>query len=704
MNKETFHILRQDAHRAFCERRLGDSLAALKGMAECLGDGEMKESLQSLETDYSMMTDYMARGFRDERRKELYSRFLQRAVRIWAGVCRAFEVKEGLTLYATTWKTLEITRQNNTRTGALSDPKCTGRTLFDAVWTSPLWSESERENADTFLYEEGRSEEDKALLLSGVMMASFHCFDPMKICWLIDSAAHPSPILKARALTGAALVSLYHRQLLSLFSEVSEHWNRLKSVPQMDETLYSLQAQLLMSLETNHIDHKVREEILPEVMEQSRMMGKNRKNLNWDELQEELAKLGTNPEWEKREHILNDKMKQLAEMQQKGVDVFHGSFKMFKQNFPFFSVAANWFVPFTFNHPDLPENLRRNKMTGTIVNMAHLCDSDKYSLCLMLGTMPESFSQAGGMGTPEALQKMFEEQGLSSMEVPRKDTKECIRSYVPDLYRFFTLFNRRDMSINPFSGNLLFTEIPEIATLFVTPARMKELGDFAFELNAYSRAEMFYSQLEDSAETFQKIGYCRQIMRNYRGALEAYEKADFISGGSIWTLKHLATCHRFTGNYAKALKAYEDIERLCPEDADVSLRLGECHIQMGYYEEARKKLFKAYYLNPDDHSVWRALAWCALVTGNYPEAESYYDKLIGREPLAEDWQNAGHTAWMEGNVAMAVERYLQCMKADSNMDKPSLLFKQDAGLLSKCGIEEDDIHIMCDIISQKRYS
>ena len=47
---------------------------------------------------------------------------------------------------------------------------------------------------------------------------------------------------------------------------------------------------------------------------------------------------------------LEASMKRMNDMQRQGSDVYFGGFSQMKR-FPFFSVVANWFMPFYLHHP-----------------------------------------------------------------------------------------------------------------------------------------------------------------------------------------------------------------------------------------------------------------------------------------------------------------------------------------------------------------
>ena len=100
--------------------------------------------------------------------------------------------------------------------------------------------------------------------------------------------------------------------------------------------------------ETEKITKKLNEEIIPEMMKLSPMIGKK---INLDEWIGESGVNEKNPEWQKilDESGLTDKLQEFSELQLKGADVFHSTFSNLK-SYPFFNEMCNWSLPFNPRH------------------------------------------------------------------------------------------------------------------------------------------------------------------------------------------------------------------------------------------------------------------------------------------------------------------------------------------------------------------
>ena len=119
--------------------------------------------------------------------------------------------------------------------------------------------------------------------------------------------------------------------------------------------------------------------------------------------------------------------------------------------------------------------------------------------------------------------------------------------------------------------------------------------------------------------------------------------------------------------------------------------------QLERFDEAFKFLFKANYLLPDGAMTERALAWCSLLTKKYEQAETYYAKVLAHEPTAADYLNAGHAAWLQGKVALAVERY---RKATADSPSEGDFLQDDLPLLREAGLTDIEIALMRDAVAQ----
>ncbi len=682
------------ALRAIADHRLADALAALRSLSAAAEDAAATARLDMLGENYAMMLQYMRSGAVDAERQNLFQGFLREAFELCMTLSRAHDLKQGSSHYAATVQT--IRRMDVPQTlAALTPHNASWRTVFDIVWTSPTWTDDDVDAIQRFMTDGTVPYDLQSLVLSAIMLGALYYYDVRKHKFLFMSTIRIDTELQARALTGAVLVQLRWSDATTFWPELEEIWFKVAGQPKMLTALADLLAQFSLSLETKNIERRMKDDILPEVMQRTKGLRRAPGGLTPENFREEMERLQANPEWQAVEGHFADKMKEIIEMQQKGADVFIGSFKTMKQNFPFFSVAANWFWPFSPTHPDLPQGASEgSRFVSLLTTGTHLCESDKYSFCLMLSQMQQAGQ--GGNDLADRLAAQMEEAGVQPETQFKTPTlHEALRSYVMDLYRYFKLFSRRDAAVDPFKLDLMLLRRAPFDRVLAAYPKLRELADFVFSIGSYDWAAVIYERLEPEAEVLQKLGYCHQSHGDYETALSAYEKANLMRGDSAWTLRQMAVCCRRTGDLEKACAWYGELEQLLPEDADAALRHGECLVRLSRFEEAQKKFFKTYYLAPDNRIARRAIAWCCLQMGKEAEAESYYAKILADAPEAEDWLNAGHAAWLMGDVKAAVVRYAHYRRS-LPADAPQDIFAADRDFLLSRGFSADELCIMAD--------
>ncbi len=200
---------------------------------------------------------------------------------------------------------------------------------------------------------------------------------------------------------------------------------------------------------------------------------------------------------------------------------------------------------------------------------------------------------------------------------------------------------------------------------------------------------------------FQKIGYCKEMDGDVKGALEAYLHADLLNPKSKWALRRIAGCYRSMKNPEEALTYYRRCEQLSPDDLSITVSIGHCLLEMRDYAEALRCFYKVDYLDSSP-KAWRPIAWCSFLTGRYDQARSYYKKILSGKPGTQDLLNAGHTEWALQNIKGATGFYLDAVKmADGDFHKFREEFSRDIPDLIAAGIEEGEIPLMMD---QLRYS
>lgn len=701
MNQNVHTYLLADARRALEANHLLSALQSLQGMANTLKAWNEVEQINALIEAYRMMLSYLTNGADDPQRARMYEEFVRQAAELCDVLERMGDMQREVAYDAIAWRTFQqLMGADFSLVAFLHSPQANGRNLFDALWLSSRLTGGEEIALSDFLADEAVNNESKCLALSGMTLSGMRYFDVAKLRILLDYVLSPDVQLRVRALVGLIFVHQAHAQRLKYYPDLVARLRLMADVPGFVRELEMLQAQLFLTLETKRIERNLQEEIIPQMMARMKDLRLDR-SLGVDELKDKLTEADLNPEWEAdgTPSKLAAHMKEFMDLQQRGADMYMSTFKLLKQRFPFFSVAANWFWPFSLDHPDIPAEAKKNSTLHFILKSAGLCDSDKYSFAMMSTQLPpqmnginlrDMMASVTGQEQPEAF------EALATPSAP--EFKEVLRSYVQGFYRFCNLYTHREAFVNPFQGNLFLVDYPPFDELLHDTDFLLRMADLAFKDKTYALAKSLLERVpaaEVTPDALQKLGFCLEQLGDTERAATTYQWANDLKPHSAWTLRRLAMCHRALGLYAEALTAYDELATFAPEDAGLALRQAECHIYLKQYDEAFKYLFKANYLDADSEQATRALAWCSLLTGKYEQAEKYYAQVLAKDDVTPtDWLNAGHTAWLGGRVAEAVSRYRKALPEES----PEDFLKEDAALLQEAGKTVDDLALMTDAV------
>ena len=398
-------------------------------------------------------------------------------------------------------------------------------------------------------------------------------------------------------------------------------------------------------------------------------------------------------------------------MQMKGADIFMTSFSSLK-SFPFFSELTNWFIPFFPHHPQLlssssGEDLADNqKLFDLLLKTPVLCNSDKYSFCFSMQTIPSEYKKMMFDNLSAEFDQLLEAESEDEIISYDKKAEAISGQYIRDLYRFFKLHPQREGFEDIFSWTFDFHNKSVFRDLLQEEHQLlRNIAEFYFAKNYYQDAaeiyELLLKELEE-AELNQKLAYCYQKLDRYELALSYYLKADLFDQNRTWNLKKIALCYRHLKKPDLALEYYLQSIALEPDNLAIHISIGHCRMELKQYEEALKTYFKVEYLSPGNKKIWRPIGWCSLLVGKKQQSEQYFTKLVEDAPNKFDLMNMGHVQWCLGKRKIALEYYKQSIN-DAEMSENEFMeaFHEDLEHLLRQGVDAEDVPIMLD---QLRYS
>ena len=648
----------------------------LEDLAKEIREGQLNEleyELSGITATYNALIDYFNQGIHDPERDRVYRQLVAHALQLSDRSVLATQGVKEMPYYTSQHKTarreslhtcrlqLEAFADGIRTTTDSEELKQLATThdkqlasLFTDLWTQGTWTAAVAAEADALLLSPAITREDLCTIVSAVTLSLLRMFDPLKLLFLCDAYYHPEAMVSTRALVGIVIGCYCWSGRIDYYNEVKARLKLLCEDEMFGEQICEVLLQFTRSTDTEEVDRKMREEIIPGLMKNPklrRMPNINPEELNTDDI---------NPDWEEWMHEsgLEESMREISEWQMEGVDVNMSTFSQLKR-YPFFYTISNWFRPFDTWQADMLAIIGNagGPIADTILQSNYLCDSDKYSFCYAIREIPQAQREAMMSQLEEQNRALKENADMPDLKrLSRQTTQSILRQYVQNLYRFFKLFTNAQEFDNPFEhlvscpqqNNPLYRPITE-------PDRMFKLIGLNIKQKRYLRAIENFVLLEThhpecmEATQLQQLGLCYQKMKMYDNAIEAYTKADLLKPDSYWTIHHLAQCHRACENYTKALEYYEIAESMKPDNLNITFHIAEAHHKLGNYEEALPYLHKIDYHHPESLKSLRLLAECNLFDLKHEQATRYYERMMAEhteELTSTDWLNAAYNYWL----------------------------------------------------------
>ena len=729
MNEQAIQEQYQHIVNLLEQKRLKEAQVQLEAFLWNCNDWTLRNRLEQAKVSYQYMLQYMRQGINDPERQKLYRQLLAETWEL-AEQTRISLLDEVSTRYyhslhknkknivagygMSSWlKVLEsfpddmavcqlMPDNKQSLDSALQRHEGTAQYLFLTTWGNSGWTVEEEQEARLYLESELLPVNDLCLFTGAILLSLMECFDPRKFSWLLDAATHADTQVNQRALVIIAIILHIHSNRLRLYPELMAKLSLLDEDGSFGKQLNRVYIQLLRSRETEKIDKKMREEIIPEMMKNVTIM----RNMKYG-FEENIDEDDRNPDWEKAfdESGLGDKIREMNELQLEGADVYMSTFAQLK-SYPFFQNPHNWFYPFDMQHSSIIREFGlkptgENAVLSLILQSGFFCNSDKYSLCFTMAHIPQAQrNMMLSQMTSQDLNELMDESKSSSLRQYALRPDVISNQYIHDLYRFFKLSQRRHEYRDIFKEEITLHRIPALKDILCKPELLATIADFHFRKEHPAEALSIYKEITDmnhaDAEIFQKTGYCLQKEKRYKEAIEAYRKADVLKPDHVWTIRHLATCHRQLRDFATALEYYRKAEAMQPENRNLPFLIGSCLAEQERYEEALQCFFKLDFMENDCIKAWRAIGWCSFVSGKFEQAMRYYNKILALKPLSTDYLNAGHAALLLGNMEKAAELYGKATSESGNRETFLEMFDKDKEMLIKLGVDENDIPLIRD--------
>ena len=716
--------------------RLKEALTQLQGISIQTNQWELRNRIESTLTAYGYMLQYAAQGMDDPNRNSFYQQTLRTAYELTDATNIALlsqkssgtyyehirtraihptktysELQMQLETFTEDISTAPLIYHDAKRLQAETDQihqlhEAALNELFDKTWVTPVWTESEAQEAANILQSVLIAPNDLAVMVSAITLSLLRVFDVKKLSFLMEAYKHEDAQVNQRAIVGIIITITKYEKRVAMYSDIVSRLSLLNEEEDFQKNLHTIQMQLLITRETSKIDKKMREEIIPEMIKNAKQL--NDPKFRFDESEDPEDR---NPEWEEwmDKSGMTDKIKEMGEWQMAGADVYMSSFAQLK-HYPFFHQIVHWFYPFDLNLPmltPLKKDLESSAFSPIklIAHSDFFCNSDKYSFSLAILSMPQNMRDLS-IQQMEEQARMNEEHRdkLEQLMQKKKETKGISRQYIQDLYRFFKLWKNHQEEEDIFLWKFNLWENRWLKESLSSQEVIKELADYLLQKDYLEESYSLYQKLMHThtliAEIYQKAGYIRQKQKRYSDAIYHYEHADILHPDNIWTNKHLAQCYKLEGNITKALEYYRKVEAVQPDNLSIALQIGQCLARLENYTDALSYFYKVEYLEKNPDNARRAIAWCSFVSKKYEEALKYYHLLIsGPSPKAHDWMNMGHVYFAMHQIKQSIELYQKAQSFEKSHTMFIEKFNKDKNALLAQGITHEDILIMLDLLT-----
>ena len=712
------------------QKRLRDAFVELKHMSQSAMAWEISDEISRLEDSYKLMLNYATQGVDDPSRSVLYNNIVNDVRLLLDRVARQRLAVEEPTLYFNTLRCVQL-RQNESIASLLDEyykisdkasiynmivsdelnsqsqdsfeaKERLEKQIFNRIWVTFPFKNIDEETLISLFNSNNVSQHFQELIVSALLMGLIEYYDPRKLKILLVAYKSDYQEVSVKALV-AILLTMYMYSNRINDEKLLNHIAAIKEDDKWNSDVKTAYIELVRTRDTERISKKMQDELIPEML---KLRPDIYKKINDSTAMIDMSSIEENPEWEEmlQKSGITDKIKELSQLQEEGSDVFMSTFSHLK-TFPFFSEISNWFMPFSLDHSLVKRTLGSDvSVIGDIIdNAPFLCNSDKYSFLLSLGSIPQHQRQLM-LSQFEQQREAISGAGMSMMSLTQPgQRKNLINKYLQDLYRFFKLYRRKGEFFDLFAQQINLVNIPLLSDDLDDVDTLMLVAEFYFRRKYYSEALDVYKSISEkvppSAQIFQKIGYCYHQLGNIKSALTYYEQAELLNAESLWTLRRIAACYRSLNNPKMALSYYERIAKEKSDDLNVAMNIGHCYLELGEYNEAIKNYYKVEFLDEKSTRAWRPLAWCLLLSGDYDQSRAYYDRILSDNPTMEDYLNMGHLALVKRDISLAIDYYKRSIDNDSSkIDTLINSLNKDESYLIKIGVDVSLIPFIIDAL------
>ena len=689
MDNKTFLQIADEAHTSIREYHLHDALILVEALLKEIDYEAGIRELKSIVCDYDAMMHFLVQGGEDAEKFKQQDLLLRRTFLLTDGACKC--------------------RKMNTK----------GHYLYDQAQYDSIFSKALRygmtEEVCEFLNRNKQDVGARQQLMGALILNCWEHFNPQVMGCLIQEARHD-----AYALVGiVAITTRYQEDIKQLWPAIDESLRHLLAMEEVARDVTLIHRELFVSSRSEHLQQTIANDIMPILMEGIKDE-RIRLGFDQDEEEDDFKKLmnqtlfpsSDEKKLEKKKRQFYHSAMQLLDMQREGMDVNTSLFAS-SARLPFFQDMANWFKPFDV-HDEVVAPLAYNQQKPNSLIMLlnenpEVCDLDKYAIVMQIqrtfsknnikDVLGEVFAEVNDAELFKG--KVYTERVLSREE----QFRNCVRI----LYRLFTLSRWKSQFTNLFSNPLNPLENSFVAPIYTAfPKHLLTLAELMIkydERDVTLQLLQCYGEMEGStAEVLQMQAVCLVSQKKYTQAIFALEQANMLSPDNLSILKLQLITYDLLGNESKKLEVLLKLEELLPDNTKITTDTGLCLMKLGRFQDASQRFYKMEYAGKRIIPSMRAIAWCSMKQQKYETALRYYQKIFQSVGAStwEDYLNAGHVAWITGDMTYALSLYQEYIKRyltdDPKITDSLAPFDDDCDLLREAGKSARDISLMRELL------
>ena len=669
MDTTVYLTLRDDFVKAIHNRQLLDALRALQGQLSWVGDWNSRQEHERIWTDYQHLLRDFRQGEACATYQERNESLFERTYLLGLSLHHAFTVEHTQQLRAKLWQKYADQRLQQPLENVLRY-EIDNHILFDRLYCAAPWTAEVVEAAEELMLHPNRSEDTRATVLSAVTLSLLANFDPTQCAWLLrQTEKNFSSLLRVRLCVGLVYIGVHQAAQIALFPSLVQQWKAWTKCEVWQEDLRIVQSTMLASAQSRDTATDA------------------------SQLMERLSQMPDSSNAQAKQTFMREMASMVAERfvdGWAGVDIALAGFKQMYRRFPFFQDAANWFIPFSVQRPELQH---LEDVAGRKLELQHraLGSTDLYIIAEMnlaskrfAERLPQEIKdkieEVSAKVPDESKDVVFhlEEEDTAMLTILRNHRKNsgvadlistesqefralklAYNGYIHDSYRFFHLFVDRNEGENPYRDNLLLRDSILFRGAFEDEASLAVLGQLSFAIKDYRHALTFFQLLpKEHRDVRLRLAQCHHATGHYAEAALLLEKlVEEEDDESL--LRLLSHCYDALHRYEDALVAWIRLEQLNPENLEIAETLAQRFFDLQLYSDALEQVHKILYHRSEDLDALLLKAQCYLLMGRLDEAQNQYAVLLEKAPDHLDvLKNAAHCALLLGDIAMAARLYM----------------------------------------------